>query len=93
MPYFSRWWRFLGSNHFPHFPSEPQARIRLARLTLVVQQLATEVQFWTSSLSDSEPLPVSTFKRAPRCKFRGARHGFSTGRAGSTASNSMPGAL
>jgi len=27
---------------------------------------------------DSEPLPVSTFKRAPRCKFRGARYGFST---------------
>ncbi|WP_040383725.1 IS982 family transposase [Deinococcus apachensis] len=77
-PYFSRWWGFLKVNHFPHFPSEPQARIRLARLTPVVEQLATEVQFLDFVAVDSEPLPVCTFKRAPRCKFRGARHGFST---------------
>jgi len=78
VPYFSRWWRFLKLNHFPHFPSEPQARIRLARLTPVVERLATEVQTLEFVVVDSEPLPVSTFKRAPRCKFRGARHGFST---------------
>ncbi len=30
VPYFSRWWRFLKVNHFMHFPSESQARIRLA---------------------------------------------------------------
>jgi len=77
-PYFSRWWGFLKLNHFPHYPSEPQARIRLARLTPVVEQLATEVQFLDFVAVDSQPLPVSTFKRAPRCKFRGARHGFST---------------
>ncbi|GGK17398.1 hypothetical protein GCM10008955_08650 [Deinococcus malanensis] len=78
VPYPSRWWRFLKLNHFPDFPSEPQARIRLARLTPVVQQLATEVQFVDFIAIDSEPLLVSTFKRAPRCKFHGARHGFST---------------
>ena len=78
VPYFSRWWRFLKVNHFPHFPSEPQARIRLARLTPIVEQLATEVQELDFVAVDSEPLPVSTFKRAPRCKFPGARHGFST---------------
>jgi len=27
---------------------------------------------------DSQPLPVCTFKRATRCKFKGARYGFST---------------
>lgn len=78
VPYFSRWWGFLKCNHFPHFPSEPQARIRLARLTPVVEQLATEVQELDFVAVDSEPLPVCTFKRAPRCKFRGARYGFST---------------
>ena len=78
VPYLSRWWRLLKVNHYPHWPSEPQARIRLARLTPVVEQLATEVQFLDFVVVDSEPLPVSTFKRAPRCKFRGARHGFST---------------
>ncbi len=35
--YFSRRWQFLKPNHFPHFPSEPQARIRLARLTPVFE--------------------------------------------------------
>ncbi|CAM3795729.1 Transposase DDE domain-containing protein [Deinococcus frigens] len=78
VPHFSRWWRLLKLNPFPQFPSEPQARIRLARLTRVVEQLATEVQELDFVAVDSEPLPVSTFKRAPRCKFRGARHGFST---------------
>lgn len=78
MPYFSRWWRFLKLNPFPHYPSEPQARIRLARLTPVIEQLATEVEALDFIAVDSQPLPVSTFKRAPRCKFRGARHGFST---------------
>lgn len=78
VPYFSRWWRFLKVNHFMHFPSEPQARIRLARLTPVIEHLATEVQTLDFVAVDSEPLPVSTFKRAPRCKFPGAQHGFST---------------
>ncbi|MBZ9750637.1 IS982 family transposase [Deinococcus sp. HMF7604] len=76
--YFSRWWRFLKLNHFPQYPSESQARIRLARLTPVIEQLSTEVQELAFVAVASEPLPVSTFKRAPRCKFRGARHGFST---------------
>ncbi len=62
VPYFSRWRRFLKLNHFPHFPSEPQARIRLARLTPVVEQLATEVQELDFVAVDSESLPVSTFK-------------------------------
>lgn len=78
VPYFSRWWRFLKLNHFPHHPSEPQARIRLARLIPVLELLATEVQALDFIAVDSETLPVSTFKRAPRCKFRGARHGLST---------------
>lgn len=78
VPYFSRWWRFLKVNYFPQFPSEPQARIRLARLTPVVEQLATEVQYLDFVAVDSEPLPVCTFKRASRCKFQGARYGFST---------------
>ncbi|GGK41785.1 hypothetical protein GCM10008955_39480 [Deinococcus malanensis] len=38
--YFSHWGRFLRLNHFPYFLSKPQARIRLARLTQVVKQLA-----------------------------------------------------
>lgn len=59
--YFSRWWRFLKLNHFPQYPSESQARIRLARLTLVVEQLSTEVQELDFVAVDSEPLPVSTF--------------------------------
>ena len=78
VPYFSRWWQFLKINHFPQFPSEPQARIRLTRLTPIVERLATEVQCLDFVAVDSEPLPVCTFKRAPRCKFRGARYGFST---------------
>ena len=78
VPHFSCWWRLLKLNRFPHFPSEPQARIRLARLTPVVEQLAVEVQELDFVAVNSAPRPVSTFKRAPRCKFRGARHGFST---------------
>ncbi|CAM3346760.1 IS982 family transposase [Deinococcus deserti] len=78
MPYFSRWWRFLKLNHFPHYLSEPQARIRLARLTPVNEQPATAVQELDFVAVDSQPLPVSTFKHFPRCKFRGARYGFST---------------
>ena len=78
VPYFSRWWRFLKLNLFPYLPSEAQARIRLARLVTVVEQLATQVQKIDFVAVDSEPLPVCTFKRAPRCKFKGARHGFST---------------
>lgn len=78
VPYFNHWWRFLRINHFPYFPSETQARVRLARLTPVVERLATQVQKLEFVAVDSEALPVCTFKRAPRCKFRGARHGFST---------------
>lgn len=76
--YFNRWWRLLKLNHFPHFPSEVQARVRLKRLLSVIEALSTEVQFLDFAVIDSEPLPVCTFKRAPRCKFKGARHGFST---------------
>lgn len=78
LPYFIRWWRLLNLNHFPHFPSEPQARIRLARLAPVIEQLATEVQDLDFVAVDSQPLPVCTFKRARRCKFKGARYGFSS---------------
>ncbi|ADY25513.1 transposase IS4 family protein [Deinococcus proteolyticus MRP] len=77
-PYFSRWWHFLTVNHFPDLPSETQARIRLKRLLPVIEHLSHEVQSLDFVAVDSEPLPVCTFKRAPRCKFRGARHGFST---------------
>jgi hypothetical protein len=65
VPYFSRWWGFLKLNPFPHFPSEPQARIRLARLTPVIEQLATEVQSLDFGAVNSESPPVSTFKRVP----------------------------
>ena len=34
VPYFSRWWQLLKVNHFTHFPSAPQARVRLARLAI-----------------------------------------------------------
>lgn len=78
VPYFSRWWRFLKVNHFPDFPSEVQARVRLARLTPVIESLTHEVQSLDFVAVDSEPLPVCTFKRAPRCKFKGAKYGFST---------------
>lgn len=78
MPYFSRWWRFLKVNHFPGFPSEVQARVRLTRLTPVIESLSHEVQALDFVAVDSQPLPVCTFKRAPRCKFRGAKYGFST---------------
>ncbi|AFZ69758.1 hypothetical protein Deipe_4429 (plasmid) [Deinococcus peraridilitoris DSM 19664] len=78
VPYFSRWWGFLKRNHFPHFPSEVQACLRLSRLTPVIEGLATEVEALEFVTVDSEPLPVCTFKRAPRCKFRGAQYGFST---------------
>jgi Transposase DDE domain len=76
--YFRHWWRFLKLNHFTWFPSETQARIRLARLTPVIEGLSVEVQKLDFVVIDSEPLPVSTFKRAPRCKFPGATHGFGT---------------
>ncbi|WP_102125188.1 IS982 family transposase [Deinococcus planocerae] len=78
VPYFSRWWRLVKLNPFPHFPSEVQARVRLKRLLPVIEGLASEVQRLDFAVIDSEPLPVCTFKRAPRCKFKGARHGFST---------------
>lgn len=78
VPYFKRWWRLLKCNHFPHFPSETQARVRLARLVEVIESLSHEVQQLDFVAVDSEPLPVCTFKRAPRCKFRGAHYGFST---------------
>ncbi len=55
--YFSCWWRFLKLNHFPHSPSDPQAHIRLVRLTPVIEQLATEVQHWTSSSWIRSPCP------------------------------------
>ena len=76
--YFRHWWRFLKVNHFAWFPSEVQARLRLARLTPVIEQLSVEVQKLDFVVIDSEPLPVSTFKRAPRCKFPGATYGFGT---------------
>ena len=76
--YLRHWWRFLKLNHFAWFPSEVQARLRLARLTPFIEQLSVEVQFLDFVVIDSEPLPVSTFKRAPRCKFPGAIHGFGT---------------
>ena len=78
VPYFNRWWRLVKLNHFPQFPSEVQARVRLKRLTPVIEGVCVEVQALDFVVVDSEPLPVCTFKRAPRCKFRGARHGFST---------------
>ncbi len=76
--YFRHWWRFLKLNHFAWFPSETQARLRLTRLTPVIEGLSVEVQKLDFVVIDSEPLPVSTFKRAPRCKFPGAMHGFGT---------------
>lgn len=76
--YFRCWWRFLKLNHFAWFPSEVQARIRLARLTPVIEGLSVEVQNLDFVIIDSAPLPVSTFKRAPRCKFPEATHGFGT---------------
>ena len=39
--YFRHWWRFLKLNHFAWFPSEVQARLRLARLTPVIERLRT----------------------------------------------------
>ena len=74
--YFRHWSRFLKLNHSAWFPSETQARLRLARLTPVIERLSVEVQNLDFVVIDSEPLPVSTFKRAPRCKFPGATHGF-----------------
>jgi len=76
--YFRHWWRFLKLNHFARFPSETQARIRLARLTPFIERLSALVQKLDFVMINSEPLPVSTFKRAPRCKFPGATHGFGT---------------
>ena len=76
--YFRHWWRFLKLNHFAWFPSETQARIRLARLTPLIERLSVEVQKLDFVVIDSGPLPMSTFKRAPRCKFPGAAHGFGT---------------
>lgn len=76
--YFKGWWRLLKLNHCPHFPSEVQARVRLERLTPVIERVSVEVQALDFVAVDSEPLPVCTFKRAPRCKFKGAQHGFST---------------
>lgn len=78
IPYFSCWWAFLKVNHFPEYPSEARARVRLTRLTLVIEQLATEIQELDFATVDSQLLPVATFKRAPRCKFPGVRFGFST---------------
>ncbi|MFC5850262.1 transposase, partial [Deinococcus petrolearius] len=77
-PYFNRWWRLLKLNHFLHFREEGQARVRLDRLLAVIEALSTEVQSLDFGVVDSEPLPVCTSKRAPRCKFKGARHGLST---------------
>ncbi|ULH18201.1 IS982 family transposase (plasmid) [Deinococcus sp. KNUC1210] len=76
--YFRCWWQFLKLNHFAWFPSEVQARIRLVRLTPVIKGLSVEVQILDFVIIDSEPLPISTFKWAPRCKFPGAAHGFGT---------------
>ena len=44
----------------------------------MIERLSTEVQNLDFVIIDSEPLPVSTFKRAPRGKFPGATHGFGT---------------
>jgi len=54
--YFRSWWRFLKLNHFPWFPSEVQARIRLARLTPVIEMLSIEVQDLDFVIIDSERL-------------------------------------
>ncbi|AFZ67402.1 hypothetical protein Deipe_1891 [Deinococcus peraridilitoris DSM 19664] len=62
--------------------SEVQIRLTLNRLASVIEGLSTEVEALAFVAVDSEPLPVCTFKRAPRCKFRGTKHSFST--AGST---------
>lgn len=66
------------SQPLPHFPSEVQAQIRLERLSPVIEALSVEIQALDFIAVESEPLPVYTFKRPPRCKFEGARHGFST---------------
>lgn len=78
LSYLSRWWRMVKLNHFPHFPSAVQARVSLKRLLPVIEALSSEVQMLDFAVIDSEPLPVCTFKRAPRCKFTGAKHGFRT---------------
>jgi len=54
--YFRGWWRFLKPNHVAWFPSEVQARLRLARLTPVIERLSVKVQKLDSVVTDSEPL-------------------------------------
>ncbi|UWX64597.1 IS982 family transposase [Deinococcus rubellus] len=76
--YFSRWWAMLKTNFFPWFPSEVQARVRLERLTPVIERVSVEVEQLDFSVIDSAPLPTCLFKRAKRCKFPGAAYGFST---------------
>lgn len=76
--YYKGWWRLVKLNPCPHYPSEVQARVRLERLTPVIERVSVEVQALVFIAVDFEPLPVCSFKRAPRCKFPGARHGFST---------------
>ena len=76
--YFSRWWAMLKTNFFPWFPSEVQARVRLERLTPVIERVSVEVEQLDFNVIDSAPLPTCIFKRAKRCKFPGAAYGLST---------------
>lgn len=77
-PYFKNWWSFLKVNHFPNFPSEFQARHRLKRLLPIIEKLSYQVQTLDFVAVDSQPIPICTFKRASRAKFRHAKYGFST---------------
>lgn len=52
--------------------------MRFKRLLPVIEALSCEIQGLDFAVIDAQPIPVCTFKRAPRCKFKGARHGFST---------------
>ncbi len=60
VPYFSRWWQCLKLNHFPQFPSEVQARVRLKRLTPVIEGLSVEVQALDFVLVDSDTKPIDS---------------------------------
>lgn len=61
VPYFSHWWRSLRLDLGLDLPSEVQAHVRLNRLLPAVE---------------AQPIPMSRFKRAKRCKFPGATFGF-----------------
>lgn len=75
-PYFSVWWSFMRVNFLPGLPSLTQAVTRLARLVGVVESIAVQVEALSFVVIDSQPLPVCRFKRAKRCKVRGATFGY-----------------